>query len=49
MNHLPSDTSKHDWQPNDTHSVWKCSKCGSVGFSPHPFPKDGCKPDQSSA
>lgn len=48
MTNLPSDTGNHDWQPNDTHSAWKCSECGSVGFSPHPLPKDGCKPDQSS-
>lgn len=39
---MPSEAtvSEHDWQPTTaTHAVFKCRKCGAVGFAPHPLPR----------
>lgn len=35
--------SGHIWKPTtNTLAVWKCKRCGAVGFDPHPLPKEGC-------
>lgn len=39
----PAEQSDHDWKPTtNTLAVWKCQKCGAVGFDPHPLPRYGC-------
>lgn len=39
---------RHEWQDNDTWSVFKCRKCGMSVFAPHPLPEYGCTNLQST-
>lgn len=41
---------EHIWKvATPTKALWKCKKCGAVGFNPHPLPKDGCPVELAAA
>lgn len=36
----------HEWSPTTaTGAVFRCQRCGAIGFSPHPLPTEGCAAD----